>query len=98
MADKEYIDRGALLKEIDDSKPENWSDTEAELQAEWDYRAYRDMVAKRPAADVVEVVRCEGCKFYEKAEYDGGTKDVCRLFKRQMQPCDYCSYGKRKYR
>ena len=49
-----------------------------------------------PIADVVEVVRCEYCKFYDTAEYDGGTKNVCRLLKRQMQEDDFCSYGKRK--
>ena len=44
----------------------------------------------------VEVVRCKDCKFYEKAEYDEGFKTVCRLYKRQMQENDYCSYGERK--
>lgn len=48
-------------------------------------------------ADFVEVVRCKDCKFYENVEYyPEGTKDICRLFKRQLQPTDFCSYGERK--
>lgn len=43
----------------------------------------------------VEVVRCKDCVFYDIAKYDNGTKQVCRLFKRQMQDTDYCSYAKR---
>lgn len=46
--------------------------------------------------DMQKVVRCEDCKFYELAEYDEGTKNVCRLLKRQMQKDDFCSYGERK--
>ena len=54
------------------------------------------MIEDASTDDVVEVVRCKDCKFYEVAEYDGGTKDVCRLLKRQMHEDDFCSYGKRK--
>ena len=50
-----------------------------------------------PAVDAVEVVRCKVCKFYETnvEYYGGGTKDVCRLLRRQMQYDDFCSYGER---
>lgn len=59
---------------------------------------YADDIAAAPAADVVEVVRCKECRFYETnvEYYGGGTKDVCRLLKRQMQEDDFCSYGERK--
>ena len=47
--------------------------------------------------DDVRVVRCKDCKYYEHPEYyGGGTKDVCRTFKRQMKEDDFCSYGERK--
>lgn len=94
MADKEYIERGALLSMLYD----------ASIFCTYGAEGYffrnvaRDITLRQPTADVVEVVRCEGCRFYEEAEYDGGTKDVCRLYKRQMQPDDYCSYGKSKHR
>lgn len=43
------------------------------------------------------MVRCGECSFYEVADYgDGYTKNVCRLFNRQLQNDDYCSYGVRK--
>lgn len=49
-----------------------------------------------PAADVRPVVLCRDCVMYECHEYDGGPKYVCRLFKRQMQETDFCSYGEKK--
>jgi hypothetical protein len=46
---------------------------------------------------LVPVVRCGECSFHEIADYgDGHTKNVCRLFSRQIQNDDYCSYGMRK--
>lgn len=47
-------------------------------------------------ADAVPVVHCKDCNFYEIAEYDAGTKQVCRLLKRQMQEDDYCSNSMQK--
>lgn len=49
---------------------------------------------KKP--DLVEVIRCENCKFYDTAEYDQGTKCVCRLYNRQMYNDDFCSYAIRR--
>lgn len=43
--------------------------------------------------DCEKVTRCKDCWAYETAEYDGGEKRVCRLYKRQMQENDFCSYG-----
>lgn len=48
-------------------------------------------------ADAVKVVRCKDCRYYETVEYyPDGTKQVCRLFRRQMQEEAFCSYGERK--
>ena len=55
-----------------------------------------DKVANAPAADVRPVVLCGECDMYECHEYDGGLKYVCRLFKRQMQETDFCSYGEKR--
>lgn len=52
----------------------------------------RELIVNAPAADVREVVTCNRCSYYEKAEYENGTKSVCRLFNRQMQWNDFCSY------
>jgi len=46
--------------------------------------------------DVRPVVLCRDCVMYECHEYDGGLKYVCRLFKRQMQETDFCSYGEKR--
>jgi hypothetical protein len=47
--------------------------------------------------DAVEVVRCRDCRYYETVEYyPDGTKQVCRLFRRQMQEDGFCSCGERK--
>ena len=82
MANKEYIEREAVLEEFDACKPMNWSDTEAEAQADWDYKLYRSIVADAPAADVVEVKHgtwklhsngsgtCDQCHFTQRAVYD----------------------------
>ena len=40
MAEKEFIERGALIAEIDRNEPSNWTDTEAEIQSILDYRLY----------------------------------------------------------
>lgn len=47
-------------------------------------------------ADVRPVVLCRDCDMYECHEYDGGLKHVCRLFERQMQEADFCSYGAKR--
>lgn len=51
-----------------------------------------------PRVDAVEVVRCKDCRFYETGVeyYPDGTKDICRLLKRQMLEDGYCSVGERK--
>lgn len=82
---KEYIDREAALIAIKVYCPANY---EAEMLAR---------IVRIPAADVVEVVRCFECVYHDTADYGGGyTKNVCRLFSRQIQNDDYCSYGMRK--
>ena len=58
----------------------------------------RKVQCQSVSKDMQQVVYCEDCKFYELAEYDEGTKNVCRLLKRQMQKNDFCSYGERKDR
>lgn len=53
-------------------------------------------IANFPTVDAVEVVRCEKCRYYEKAEYDEGYKMVCRLLKRQTASDGFCYCGERK--
>ena len=83
---KEYIEREALAEAIrKDYQPISFSMVCRHID-------------KAPAADVVEVVRCEDCKYWARIEEfkDGlcnnpfGLDDVA-------QPDDFCSYGKRGY-
>ena len=77
----DYIKREDALKAIE------WT---------WAGKAAFDKLKAIPAEDVVPVIRCSECIFYEVADYgDGHTKNVCRLFNRQVQSNDYCSYGMR---
>ena len=48
------------------------------------------------SADVQEMTRCKDCWAYETAYYEGGTKQVCRLYQRQMHEEDFCSYGEKR--
>lgn len=85
----EYIERDAAYKFMFDIPNPN-GPGEIEVVSVEDIESI-------PAADVVPVVRCEECVFHEIADYsDGYTKNVCRLFNRQIQNDDYCSYAWRR--
>ena len=50
-----------------------------------------------PAADVVEVVRCEKCAHFRRNQFANSAIDGCmRLGFTPCRPDDYCSYGERK--
>lgn len=55
-------------------------------------------IQEKVSGDVVAVVRCRDCRCYEPGVeyYPDGTKDICRLFKRQVQDDCYCSWGERR--
>lgn len=96
MAEKEYIDRKAVIDHID-SVVNEASDTDYK-KAAWGFGVF---VSRLPAADVVPVVRCKDCTYFDEAHYeDNGEppyiKTCCSLINRTVQPNDYCSYGKRK--
>lgn len=55
MAEKEYIERKALLNEIEEIRPLNWTDTEAEITEQLDYDIFENLVKSQPTADVQEV-------------------------------------------
>lgn len=91
MADKKkYIEQGAALDAVFGQFCASSDETEQALNA-----AIEEIRAI-PAADVAPVVCCRDCGMYECHEYDGGLKHICRLFKRQMQETDFCSYGEKR--
>lgn len=81
---------------IDATDAEKWAH-EHILDAKEKY-AILDFLRNCSTVDAAEVVRCRDCRFYEAGVeyYGGGTKDICRLFKRQMQPDAFCSVGERR--
>lgn len=85
---KEYIEREAVIKTILGQPPEPH-------YPEWYYRDVKEI----PAADVVEVVRCENCK-HAKMHIDiiGDPHLFCGLATNrvEMEFDDFCSYGERK--
>lgn len=52
-----YIDADLLLQAIEEETPLNWTDSEAELQAQFDYRVFKHIVDYQPTADVAKVRR-----------------------------------------
>lgn len=98
MAEKEYIEyieRGALLNDIEEIRPLNWTDTEAEITEQADFDWFENLVKSQPIADVVEVVRCKDCKFFKTDTF--GQKICIRQFNTiKMNDNDFCSYGEKK--
>lgn len=78
----EYIEREALLKDIEEERPENWTDSEAERQAENDFYKYREIVEIQPTADVVEVKHGRWIKAsaYNDGIFNTAKCSVCETF------------------
>lgn len=72
---KEYIERRALLNEIEEIRPLNWTDTEAEITEQADFDWFENLVKSQPTADVQEV---RHGKWIEKP-YLLGTSNFCSL-------------------
>lgn len=103
MAEKEYIERGALMEKLDRKKPTITTQRYVEGFNDAIMR-FRSMVHSAPAADVVEVVRCKNCKnaYINSFSAQSGIA-VCRFLANRsngeltiVQQDDFCSYGERK--
>ena len=79
-----YIDTDELLNTLPDDLPYKASVKRVLIQA--------------PAEDVVEVVRCKGCKYFDAYEGEEHKGDCGELV--GLESCvyanDFCSYGERK--
>lgn len=93
MADKEYIERGAVLN------PADILTVHTREYGSIDVIPV-DCVSDIPAADVVEVVRCCDCKHCETVIHSivDEPKWFCtRMVKAfDVDPSSFCSYGERK--
>jgi hypothetical protein len=90
MAEKEYIERGALIAEMDSDAPENWTNSDTEIQEEWDYHRYRDMILAQPAADVVEVVHARWEKTHDDPRVNKYRCTNCKAEKMRDNYCPNC--------
>ena len=96
MAEKEYIERGALI-DILEARAKMAIGTPVQV-----YYSAASIVKELPDADVVEVVRCKDCKNW-RHETDGMIDHYeCNVFcgcygRGYMTGADdFCSYGERK--
>lgn len=97
MENKEYIERGAVIDILRKYSTENPSSLGR-------HSGVADIamceVDRLPTADVVEVVRCKDCVWWEIRGLPG-TVGRCEnphngLWNEYTYACDYCSYGERK--
>ena len=96
----EYIERETFLKNIEERYclpcKEAWKDhSGCKCRACW-VDDMRGEVIDAPAADVVPVVRCEDCKYWQ--DNNGGyPHEECRWGHGETPDAnDFCSYGTRK--
>lgn len=90
---KEYIERGALLNEIEEIRPMNWTDTEAEITEQLDYDIFENLVISHPTADVQEIVRCKDCQYFDEATVNEKGFLICPASEMEITEYDFCSYG-----
>ena len=90
----EYIDREALKERV-----ASYAGMFAnELGFVVRLQAVLNGIEFAPAADVVEVVRCKGCKYYKPNPYGEDDEKMCQCWADWLptQGDDFCSYGERK--
>lgn len=75
---------------VDEIKRKYPKQLDADMGVWGDERTLREILDDEPAADVVEVVRCKDCKWYD------GTPYCIETDFDQCEPDAYCSKGKRK--
>ena len=98
MDKKEYIGRGELMEKIMKIRENSpYIDTESDLIHRIEHNNFISMVVHHPAADVVEVVRCKDCAYWDCH----GTTGRCEsprngLIYEYTDGDDYCSYGEKE--
>lgn len=89
-----YIDADALCEEI---KLLRITLGGKDLFGEEARESILTMICEQPTADVVEVVRCKDCVYWDGRGYDGRCEASQNgLIREYTNYDDYCSYGERK--
>lgn len=94
-----YIDADKLLKNVKDATPMNWTNSEAEIQAQLDWKCCIALIKNQPTADVAEVKH----GFWKKSQFSGrsgfySVRDVicseCGIYstflQHEIRPDYYC--------
>lgn len=76
-----YIDADRLLSVLNENKIPYNSDINY-------------FICHAPTADVVEVVRCKNCKYWDN--HDGGERCLNEVGLLWAQPNSFCNHGKRR--
>ena len=78
-----YIDADKLIEELDRT-----------FFANQPREVVRATIEYFPTADVVEVVRCKNCKYWDN--HDGGERCLNEVSLSWAQPDSFCNHGKRR--
>lgn len=95
---KEYIERADVMPALEDYYEPIDPDQPMTLTLE----QIAEVIENMPAADVVEVVRCRDCKWFNHYTMECESDDVATdheggaSFSINFGPDDFCSYGQRK--
>ena len=98
-----FIDADKVLQELGDA-PLNWTDSDAEIQEQYDYKLFKSIVESQPTADVVEVKHghwIKNIRRFSVMSIDGYVRDeekvthtcsVCRIGIVGLDNMDYCPH------
>lgn len=102
MADRKYIERGALIKDIEENQrnTEHHKDGRGKQIHVGEHRHFIRMVYEQPAADVVEVVRCKDCAWSRMIVVNGKPEYYCQCWNPgnviHVDARGFCMWGERK--
>ena len=89
---KKYIDTDLLLQEVEDNRPLNWSNSEVEVQRDFDFDLFKHIIGYQPTADVVEVRHGRWTLHTDGS----GTCSECGTTQKNVWDCDrwqnYCGH------
>ena len=96
----DYIKRDELKQKMYHEAFENdASYDERNPMAKWNsglwirYKLFENVLASIPSADVVNIVRCSECKWWQS---DGGALMLCEVTGLPTEENHYCSWGRKE--
>lgn len=90
----EYIERKALIKDIEKRRLIFKNDISVAEALSVQGKTIREAIEEMPAEDVVKVVRCKDCKMSRETEYENCL--FCMQFADTVDSQAFCSYGERR--